>query len=91
MTRLFEWDENKRLATRERRGLDFADAPLFFDGRPVVHIRTLREDEERWKSTAIIEGAYYTLVWMWRGEAIRIISMRRAHGDEERAHRTRHG
>jgi uncharacterized DUF497 family protein len=88
---IFEWDEDKREATREERGLDFADAPLFFDGRPVIVIPSRRADEERWKTTAEIRDAFYTLVWTWRGEAVRVISMRRAHVDEERAYRALFG
>jgi uncharacterized DUF497 family protein len=87
---IFEWDEEKRTATRAARGLDFADAVFFFDGRPVIVQWSPREGEERWKSTAEIEGAFYTLVWTWRKDVIRIISMRRAHDDEREAHRALH-
>lgn len=37
-----------------------------------------------------VEGAVFTLVWVWRGTTIRVISMRRAHGDEAKAHRALH-
>ena len=86
----FEWDENKRLRTLEERGLDFRSADMFFDGRPVLQLPSLRSAEDRWKTTAIIEGLYYTLVWMWRGAVVRVISLRRAHEDEARAHRALH-
>ncbi len=87
----FEWDDDKRRLTFARRGLDFADAPLFFDGRPTVTFPTPRGEEPRCKTTVRIEGAFFTLVWMWRDTAIRVISMRRAHGDEAKAHRALHG
>ena len=87
---IFEWDEAKRTETIRDRGLDFGTAWRFFDGRPVVHISSPRSGEGRWKTTAIIEGAYFTLVWVWRGAVVRIISFRRAHGDEEKAHRALH-
>jgi uncharacterized DUF497 family protein len=86
----FEWDERKRIETLQIRGLNFATAWRFFDGRPVVFIPSPQRAEERWKTVALIEGAYFTLVWVKRGEAIRIISMRRSHEDEERAYRTTH-
>ncbi|WP_414831636.1 BrnT family toxin [Afifella sp. YEN Y35] len=88
---VFEWDEAKRERTRLDRGFDFTDAPLFFDGRKIVVIPSPRDGEERWRTIAKIEGAYYALIWMWRGDVLRVISMRRAHGGEERAHRTIHG
>lgn len=87
----FEWDERKRARIIKQRGLDFASAYLFFDGRPAIHQPTPRGGEERWKSTATIEGASFTLVWCWRGEVIRVISMRRAHEQEVRTYRQIHG
>lgn len=86
----FEWDDDKRRLTFVRRGLDFADAPLFFDGRPMVTFPTPRGEEPRWKTTVRIQGAFFTLVWRWRGTTIRVLSMRRAHGDEAKAHRALH-
>jgi uncharacterized protein len=84
----FEWDDAKREETIAKRNLDFADAFLFFDGRPVIHQPTPRDGEERWKSTASFDGKFFTLVWTWRTAAIRVISMRRSHAQEERRHRS---
>jgi uncharacterized DUF497 family protein len=83
---MFEWDEAKRLKNKERRGLDFADADLVFDGRPVITAPSYRGDEERFISTAQVGGKLHTVVWMWRGENQRIISFRRAGNAEERAY-----
>lgn len=87
----FEWFEAKRQKTLAERRLDFADAFQFFDGRPVIHQPTPRDGEERWKSTALIGGKFFTVVWMWRDEVKRIISMRRSHEQEERRYRETHG
>jgi uncharacterized protein len=87
----FEWDEDKRAQIVAERGLDFVGAYRFFDGRPVSHQQTPRAGEERWKTTAAIEDAYFTLVWCWRGENVRVITMRRAHEKEIRAYRQLHG
>lgn len=87
----FEWDEAKRRRTLAERQLDFASAYRFFDGRPIVTAPTRRGQEMRWKTIAMIEGACFTLVWTWRGENIRVISLRKAHDGEERAHRELHG
>jgi uncharacterized DUF497 family protein len=84
----FEWNEGKRQKILKERSLDFADAFQFFDGRPVIHQPTPRGDEERWKSTALFEGKFFTVVWMWRDAAIRVISMRRSHEQEEREYRS---
>ncbi len=87
----FEWDEHKRAQILKDRALDFASTYRFFDGRPAIHQPSPRNDEERWKTTAEIEGAFFTVVWTWRGENIRVISMRRAHEQEIRIYRQAHG
>lgn len=83
----FEWDERKRASILKDRALDFVSVWRFFDGRPVIHQPSPRDGEERWKTTAEIEGAFFTVIWTWRAEAIRVITMRRAHEQEIRTYR----
>ena len=83
----FSWDENKRLRTIADRRLDFIGARRFFDGRPAIHQPSPRNDEDRWKTTAMIDDVPYTVIWLWRDEKHHIISMRRAHAKEIRAYR----
>ena len=87
----FEWDERKRAQIIEDRALDFASANRFFDGRSAIHQPTPRNGEERWKTTAQIESAFFTVIWTWRGKNIRVISMRRAHEQEVRKYRETYG
>ena len=84
---MLEWDETKRLVNIQRRGLDFGDADLMFDGRPVITAASRRNSEDSSVSIAEIDGKLYTVVWMWRGENQRVISFRRAGYGEERAYR----
>jgi uncharacterized protein len=85
------WDEAKRLKTIEDRDLDFASVLTFFDGRAAIHQPTPRNGEDRWKTTAEIEGKFFTVVWLWRDGARHVISMRRAHDQEIKKHGERHG
>jgi uncharacterized DUF497 family protein len=87
----FEWDERKRAQILLDRALDFASTHRFFDGRPAIHQASPRNDEEWWKTTVEIEGTFFTVVWTWRGESIRVISMRRAHEQEIRKYREAYG
>ncbi len=87
----FEWDEAKRQKTLADRFLDFEDAALFFDGRRAFHQPTPRNGEDRWKTTTEIGGVMVTLVWLWREDVIRVVSMRRSHVSEERAYRSAFG
>jgi len=44
----FAWSEAKRSAVLKARGLDFIDAEIFFDGRPLYTVRSPRGAELRW-------------------------------------------
>lgn len=79
----FEWDEAKRLSVFEARGIDFIDAPLLFDGRALLTVPAHRLGEERWLSIGEIEGRVMAVVWTWRNDRIRIITMRRARDEEK--------
>jgi uncharacterized DUF497 family protein len=88
---MFEWDETKRETNFEKHGLDFRDAQLIFDGRPVVHVPTSKNNEARFASIAKIETKFYTVIWTWRADHRRIISFRRAQDGEKSSHRKIHG
>jgi uncharacterized DUF497 family protein len=74
-----------------KHGIDFFLAWKLFDGRPVIVSASTRSDELRYATTGEISGRYYTFVWTPRGDAIRIISARRARYGEEQRHRSIHG
>ena len=78
-----EYDEAKRLRTLKKRGLDFLDAPKVFDGVWFA-ISDDRHDygEERFISYGELDGRPVAMVWTWRGDARRIISMRHVHAEE---------
>jgi uncharacterized protein len=88
---MFEWREAKRLEVIRDRDLDFRDATQVFDGRPIIHMASFRNNEDRYVSIAMIEEKFYAVVWTWRGENRRIISFRRARDAEERRYRALHG
>ena len=79
----FEWDEARRLSVLEARGIDFVDAHLLFDGRPLLVVPAHRANEERWLGAGNIEQRMIAVVWTWREDRIRIITMRRARDEEK--------
>jgi uncharacterized DUF497 family protein len=87
-----EYDHAKRDATLENRGLDMADAVEVFEG---VHITfpDIRFDygEERSLTIGYLQGRMVVLAWTPRGEATRIISMRKANDREEKRYGPRLG
>ncbi len=87
----FEWDESKRRGNLAKHGVDFLDATALFDGRPVVSVVSRHPDGPRFLTTGELDDQFYTVVWTWRRDVIRLISARRARDAEQRAHRSRYG
>jgi uncharacterized DUF497 family protein len=87
----FEWSEDKRQIVLTARGLDFANADIFFDGRPLINTPSPRDEEERWVSVGLLDGRMIAVVWTWRGTTIRIITMRRARDGEKRRYQALYG
>lgn len=87
----FGWDEAKRRQNVAKHGVDFLRAASLFDGRSVVTWSTRRSDEERYATTGQIDGRFFTVIWTWRGDVIRLISARRARDAEQRTYRSVHG
>jgi len=75
----FTWDEKKRKTTIKKRGLDFADAQIVFAGMTF----TFEDDrfdygEQRFITMGLLRGVVVVIAHTERGEAVRIISMRKA-------------
>lgn len=79
-----EIDPDKRDKTLAERGLDFARAREVFAGRHFT-ADDVREDysEPRYITVGRLDGRMVVMVWTPRGEARRIISMRKANEREQ--------
>jgi uncharacterized DUF497 family protein len=86
----FEWDKTKRDSNLTKHGVDFPFAEMLFDGRPVITAPSRRAAEERYITTGKIDGRFFTAIWTWRGDVVRLISVRRARDEEEKRHRALH-
>lgn len=85
----FEWDENKRLANIVKHGIDFEDAlEVFFE--PHLDEALNHPLEARRKALGPIGDHLVAVIYTWRGTSIRIISVRRARANEQRAYRALH-
>ncbi|MDO9023312.1 BrnT family toxin [Zwartia sp.] len=85
-----EFDPEKRSVTFEERGLDFERAIEIFEGLHFTAQDTRFEyEEERFITAGLLDTRLVVLVWTPRGEARRIISMRKGN-DREKALYTRH-
>lgn len=81
---LYEWDEEKRRFTLEERQIDFEDVRLF-EWNTAITEPSPRDGEMRYISIGYIGNILHAVVHTPRGDATRIISLRRA-SNEERAH-----
>ena len=88
----FEWDAAKNRSNFDKHGLDFADAELVFAG-PCVTFVDDRFDygEERLVTLGLLAGRVVAIAHAPRGEATRIISMRKANRREQKIYQKRLG
>lgn len=84
------FDEIKRAATLESRGLDMARAAEVLTGATLT-VEDDRRDygEDRYITVGFLEGSMVVLVWTPRNDAYRIISMRKANERERQLYRGR--
>jgi len=88
----YEWDEAKNHLNFAKHGLDFEDAELVFIG-PCVTFADDRFDygEERLITLGLLAGRAVVIAHAPRGEATRIISMRKANRREKKIYQKRLG
>ncbi|MFN0192673.1 MAG: BrnT family toxin [Aestuariivirga sp.] len=82
------WDEAKRQATLNERGLDFADAVEAFGHREYIIEDTRRDyGERRYVSVGHIGNRLCVVVWTPRLGGRHIISMRKANDREQKSYK----
>lgn len=81
----YEWDERKRRDNADKHEIDFT-AIYNFDWDTAVERSNTTHDELRWVATSYIGDRLYTVVYTWREDRRRIISLRRASRQEERVY-----
>jgi uncharacterized protein len=85
----FEWDERKRQATIIKHGIDIFDAAQILAGDHVL-LDGKNDVEPRKLAIGVFDGYAVALVFVERGEKIRLITARRARRNERRAYQARY-
>ena len=86
----YEWDEAKRLVNFQFHKLDFANADEFDWENALVTADTRREyGEDRYIAFGNFKERLTVLVFTVRGNAVRIISWRKANDREQKIYGTR--
>ena len=83
----FDWDEAKRRTNLRKHGIDFADIPAVFHGDLVTILDDRFDyDETRFLTLGLLEGRVVVIAHTESESAVRIISARKATGDEEKSY-----
>ena len=84
----FEWDETKAASNVAKHRVAFEEATgAFTDIQALQFIdRSMNYEEERFVTIGMANGIVYHVVYTERGDAIRLISARRASRAEQRAY-----
>jgi uncharacterized DUF497 family protein len=82
----FEFDPAKDEANRFKHGLRLEFGIKVFEAEDHVILPSFRDGdaEERYKVVGLVDGKLYTAVHTWRGNVVRMISVRRSNASERR-------
>ena len=78
----FEFDDNKSRSNKTKHGIDFKQAQTLWDDPDLIEIPVRTSDESRFLVIGRIAGKFWSGVVTYRGNKIRIISVRRARKEE---------
>jgi hypothetical protein len=78
----FEFDPDKSDKNKEKHGIDFFEAQALWDDPDLIEIPAKTTDESRFMVIGKIAGKCFSGVITYRGNAVRIISVRRSRKEE---------
>ena len=84
---IFEWDERKRRENLRKHGLDFRDCAAVFRWRTLTMLdHRFDYGEDRWRTLGMLRERVVVMVYVVRGNALRVISFRKADQHEQTGH-----
>ena len=78
----FEFDIKKSEGNKLKHGIVFDEAQALWEDPDFIEIPIITSDEPRYLVVGMISGKHWTAVITYRGNKIRIISMRRSRKEE---------
>ena len=79
---IFEFDQKKSATNFEKHGIDFQQAQSIWNDADYIEIPLTTTDEARFMVIGMTGGKVWSGVITYRGESIRIISVRRSRNEE---------
>ena len=78
----FAFDAHKSVLNKEKHGIDFIQAQAIWEDPDALEIPAKTKDETRFLVIGHREDKYWSAIITYRGEKIRIISVRRSRPEE---------
>lgn len=78
----FEYDPNKSRSNNQKHGINFEQARDLWNDPDFLEIPAKTEDETRYLIISKLTGKHWSAIITYRGETIRIISVRRSRDEE---------
>ncbi len=79
---VFEFDAQKSISNKIKHGIDFIQAQTIWNDPDVLEIPTKIKDEPRFLVIGRKDDKHWSAIITYRGEKIRIISVRRSRPEE---------
>ena len=79
---VFEFDEAKSRANKAKHGIDFVEAQALWADEALVEAPARSDAEARFLVVGLIGDRHWSAFITYRGEAIRLISVRRSRSEE---------
>lgn len=80
-----EFDTNKDAANQQKHGVSLSFGAKIFDDPNMLVVPTVRPEDgkERYKAIGMIDGKLWSAVHVYRGDAVRFLSVRRSNANEQ--------
>jgi uncharacterized DUF497 family protein len=78
----FQFNPKKNDSNKKKHGIDFFEAQELWDDPDIIEIPIKTGDEPRYLVIGKISGKHWSGIITYRGEKIRIISVRRSRKEE---------
>ena len=80
-----DFDPDKDAINRAKHGVPLAFGLRVFEDAAVAIVPTVRigDEEERSKAIGVVDGKLWTVIHVWRGQVVRLISVRRSNAREQ--------
>ena len=82
----FEFDDSKSLSNKEKHGICFVEAQKLWNDSDALSLQALDRGEDRFLLIGKLQGKHWSAIFTYRGEKIRLISVRRSRKNEVAAY-----